>query len=79
MSQTEEKNNSGNILTYKWLTGIMVSILILIVASWVSSVQAAVSEVPLLKQQINELTTKLDRITSKLDNISGALGVPVQK
>lgn len=74
-----ESNNSGNSLTYKWLTGITVGILIMIVGSWVASVQAAVTKVPILEEKLSNVSTQLEKVNSKLDNISGALNIPMQK
>lgn len=60
-----ENTSNGNTLTYKWLVGILVVILMSISIGWVSNVQGAVTKIPVLEEKISRITTienKVDRL-----------------
>lgn len=62
MSENRDKSNN---LTYKWLVGILVAILMAVTAGWVNNVQGAVTKIPVLEEKISRIITienKLDRL-----------------
>lgn len=68
-----------NNLTYKWITGILITVVTLMVAAWATQVQSAVSKVGPMEERISSINEKIERTDTNVQRIAESLGVQVVK